>query len=138
VHTVGDVLEWLSEPPTKLVCVGDPVELDGLELRMKKRFGTRMHISKSLPHFLEFAAAGVTKGSGLQFLSERLGFTREQTIGFGDGENDVELIEWAGYGIAVGNAHERVKAVADWVCPPAADEGVALVLEAYLDSASLD
>ena len=40
---------------------------------MKERFGTRMHISKSLPQFLEFAAAGVTKGSGLEFLSERLG-----------------------------------------------------------------
>ena len=91
-----------------------------------------MHISKSLPHFLEFAAAGVTKGSGLEFLSARLGFTREQTIGFGDGENDVELIEWAGYGIAVENAHPRVKAVADWVCPSADEEGVAQVLEALL------
>ena len=134
VNTVGDVLEWLSEPPTKLVCVGDPLALEGLELRMKERFGARLHISKSLPHFLEFAAAGVTKGSGLQFLSERLGFTREQTISFGDGENDVELIEWAGYGVAVENAHPRVKALADWVCPSADDEGVALVLDAYLDS----
>ncbi len=133
---VGDVLEWVSEPPTKLVCVGDPVALDGLELLMKERFGTRMHISKSLPQFLEFAAAGVTKGSGLEFLSERLGFTRDETISFGDGENDVELIEWAGYGIAVENAHARVKALADWVCPPAADEGVALVVDAYLDSLS--
>jgi Cof subfamily protein (haloacid dehalogenase superfamily) len=136
VHTVGDVLEWVSEPPTKLVCVGDPVALDGLELLMKERFGTRMHISKSLPHFLEFAAAGVTKGSGLEFLSERLGFTRDETISFGDGENDVELIEWAGYGIAVENAHARVKALADWVCPPVIDEGVALVVDAYLDSLS--
>jgi hypothetical protein len=134
VHTVGDVLEWLAEPPTKLVCVGDPVELEGLEVKMKQRFGARMHISKSLPHFLEFAAAGVTKGSGLQFLSERLGFTRDETVSFGDGENDIELIEWAGYGIAVDNAHPRVKALADWVCPPAADEGVAQVVEAYLDS----
>ena len=49
----------------------------------------------------------------------------------------MELIEWAGYGIAVENAHPRVKAVADWVCPPAADEGVAQVLETYLDSTSL-
>ena len=48
---------------------------------------------------------------------------------------DVELVAWAGYGIAVENAHPRVKAVASWVCPPAADEGVAAVLEALLDSA---
>src|SRR4029453_5295384 len=47
VHAVGDLLEWLSEPPTKLVAVGDPVELDGLEKRMQARFAGRMYISKS-------------------------------------------------------------------------------------------
>ena len=95
IHEVGDLLEWLDEPPTKLVCVGDPAELDGVETRMKGHFGDRLYISKSLPYFLEFAAAGVTKGAGLDFLSAHMGFTREQTIAFGDGENDVELVEWA-------------------------------------------
>jgi hydroxymethylpyrimidine pyrophosphatase-like HAD family hydrolase len=76
----------------------------------------------------------VTKGAGLDFLAEHMGFSREQTVAFGDGENDVELVEWADYGIAVANAHERVKAVADWICPPAEEEGVAQVLDAYLDS----
>lgn len=133
-HVVGDDLAgWLTQPPTKLVCVGDPDALDALEPRMKERFGAREHISKSLPFFLEFAQAGVTKGSGLDVLAEHLGFTREQTVAFGDGENDVELVEWGGFGVAVGNAHERVKAVADWVCPPASEQGVAQVLEAYLD-----
>ena len=74
----------------------------------------------------------MTKGAGLDFLAEHMGFTREQTIAFGDGENDVELVEWAGYGIAVENAHDRVKAVADWVCAGAQDEGVAQVIEALI------
>jgi Cof subfamily protein (haloacid dehalogenase superfamily) len=134
-HVVGDLLDWLADPPTKLVVVGDPDRLDELEPRMKARFGEREHISKSLPYFLEFAQAGVTKGAGLDFLAEHMGFTREQTVAFGDGENDVELVEWGGYGIAVENAHPRVKAVADWVCPSASEQGVAQVLEAYLDSA---
>ena len=108
--------------------------VDGLEVRMKERFDGRLYISKSLPYFLEFAAPGVTKAAGLEFLAGRMGFTREQTIAFGDGENDVELVDWAGYGVAVENAHDRVKAVADWECPPAAEEGVAQVLEALLDS----
>lgn len=133
-HVVGPLLDWLDEPPTKLVAVGDPAALDALEPRMKERFGEREFVSKSLPHFLEFAARGVTKGSGLDFLAEHLGFTREQTIAFGDGENDIELVEWASYGVAVGNASDRIKALADWVCPPAEDEGVAQVLEALLDS----
>jgi hydroxymethylpyrimidine pyrophosphatase-like HAD family hydrolase len=101
---------------------------------MKARFDGRLYISKSLPFFLEFASPEVTKGSGLGFLAEHLGFTRERTVAFGDGENDVELLEWAGFGVAVANAHPRVLAVADWVCPSAAAEGVAQVVEALLDS----
>jgi Cof subfamily protein (haloacid dehalogenase superfamily) len=134
LHEVGDVKAWLAEAPTKIVCVGDPAALDELGARMRERFAGRLWVTKSLPKFLEFATAGVSKGFGLQFLSEHLGFSRERTIAFGDGENDVELLEWAGYAVAVGNAHERVKAAADWICPPAADEGVALVLDAILDS----
>jgi Predicted hydrolases of the HAD superfamily len=76
----------------------------------------------------------VTKAAGLDFLAERLGFSRERTVAFGDGENDIELVDWAGYGVAVENADERVKAVADFICPSVEEEGVAQVLEAYLDS----
>jgi Cof subfamily protein (haloacid dehalogenase superfamily) len=132
IHEVGSLLDWLHEPPTKLVCVGDPAELDAVEARLKGRFGDRLYISKSLPYFLEFAAAGVTKGAGLDFLADHMGFTPGQTIAFGDGENDVELVEWAAFGIAVENAHARVKAVADWVCPSAEEQGVAQVLDALL------
>src|SRR5262249_22242163 len=90
------------------------------------------YIAKSLPIFLEFANPGVTKGAGLAFLAARLGFTSAETIAFGDGENDVELLEWAGYAVAVANAHERVLAAADLVCPSVDEEGVAQVIEAML------
>jgi HAD superfamily hydrolase (TIGR01484 family) len=134
VHEVGDLLLWLEEPPTKLVAVGEPRRLDALEARMKACFGERAYISKSLPYFLEFASPEVTKASGLAFVGEHLGFAQHGTVAFGDGENDVELLEWAGYAVAVANAHERVLAVADFVCPPVDEEGVAQVLEAFLDS----
>ncbi len=134
VHEVGDLLEWLEEPPTKLVAVGEPRRLDDLERRMKANFGERAYISKSLPYFLEFASPEVTKASGLAFVASHLGLSQQQTVAFGDGENDVELLEWAAYGVAVANAHERVLAAADHVCPPVEEEGVAVVLEAFLDS----
>jgi Cof subfamily protein (haloacid dehalogenase superfamily) len=134
LHPVGNLLEWISEPPTKLVVIGDPEVLDDLEQRMLARFDGRLYISKSLPYFLEFASPEVTKATGLEFLSEHLGFTRERTVAFGDGENDIELVDWAGYGVAVENAHEQVKEVADLVCPSVDEEGVAQVIESYLDS----
>jgi Cof subfamily protein (haloacid dehalogenase superfamily) len=134
VHVVGDLLGWLPKAPTKLVTVADPVELDLLQEEMRVRFAGRLYISKSLPHFLEFASPNVTKAAGLSFLADRLGFARERTVGFGDGENDVELVEWVGYGVAVANAHPRVLDVADFVCPSVDEEGVAQVVEALLDS----
>jgi Cof subfamily protein (haloacid dehalogenase superfamily) len=134
VHPVGDLLAWLERPPTKLVVIEEPEVLDGLESRLKARFDGRLYISKSLPQFLELASPEVTKASGLDFLAPRVGFSRERTVAFGDGENDVELLQWAGYGVAVANAHDRVLAAANLVCPSVDEEGVAQVIEAFLDS----
>jgi Cof subfamily protein (haloacid dehalogenase superfamily) len=132
LHPVGDLLAWLQEPPTKLVVIDDPEVLDGLKQRMIDRFEGRLYISKSLPYFLEFASPDVTKAAGLGFVAEHVGFSQAETVAFGDGENDIELVEWAGYGVAVANAHELVKEVADFVCPSVDEEGVAQVLEAFL------
>ena len=134
VHPVGDLLDWLDEAPTKLVVIDDPDVLDGLKQRMLEQFDGRLYISKSLPYFLEFASPDVTKATGLEFLADHLGLARERIVAFGDGENDIELVEWAGYGVAVENADHLVKEVADFVCPSVDEEGVAQVLEAYLDS----
>jgi Cof subfamily protein (haloacid dehalogenase superfamily) len=134
LHPVGDLLSWLEEPPTKLVVIEDPQVLQDLKERMIARFDGRLYISTSLPYFLEFASPEVTKASGLAFVAEHLGFSREGTVALGDGENDLELVDWAGFGVAVANAHDLVKQRADFVCPAVNEEGVAQVLEAYLDS----
>jgi Cof subfamily protein (haloacid dehalogenase superfamily) len=134
IHAVGDLRIWLDRDPTKLVAVGDPAALDVLEAEVKPRFEGRLFISKSLPYFLEFAHPDVSKGSGLAFVADRLGFGAAETVGCGDGENDRELLDWAGFGVAVANAHEDVLERADLVIPSVQEEGVAALLEAYLDS----
>jgi Cof subfamily protein (haloacid dehalogenase superfamily) len=136
IHAVGDLREWLSADPTKLVAVGDPKALDGLEDVLKPRYRDRLFVSKSLPYFLEFAHPDVSKGAGLAFVAERLGFTAPETVAAGDGENDRELLDWAGFGVAVANAHDDILARADLVVPSVDEEGIALLLEAYLDSLS--
>jgi Cof subfamily protein (haloacid dehalogenase superfamily) len=134
IHDVGDLRAWLDHDPTKLVAVGDPEALDELERELKTRFAGRLFISKSLPYFLEFAHPDVTKGSGLEFVAARAGFGPEETVACGDGENDRELLDWAGFGVAVANAHDDVLARADLVVPSVREEGVAVLLESYLDS----
>jgi len=132
VTEVGDLRAWLEKPPTKLVSIGEPALMDVLRDRMKAHFDNRLFIAKSLPHFLEFASPAVTKGSGVGFVAAHLGFPAERTVSFGDGENDRELLQWAGFGVAVANADPRLREVADWVCPDVTEEGVAQVIEAYL------
>jgi len=134
MHVVGDLRDWLDTEPTKLVAVGEPSALDALEAVLKPRFEGKLFVSKSLPHFLEFAHPDVSKGSGLQFVADRLGFTPAETVACGDGENDRELLDWAGFGVAVGNAHEEILARADLVVPDVEHEGVARLLDAFVDS----
>jgi Cof subfamily protein (haloacid dehalogenase superfamily) len=134
IHDVGDLRAWLECDPTKLVAVGDPDALDALEAELKPRFEGRLFISKSLPYFLEFAHPDVSKGSGLDFVAARLGFRPEETVACGVVENDRELLDWAGFGVAVANAHEDVLERADLVVPSVHEEGIASLLESYLDS----
>ena len=136
VTPVGDLAQWLEQPPTKLVAVGEEARIAELADEFRGLFAERLFVSTSLPIFLELASPGVSKGSGMAFVAERLGFDAARTLAFGDGENDVELLEWAGYGIAVADAHPRLQAVADWTCPGPNELGVASVLEALLDSRS--
>ena len=134
VTPVGPLAEWLEEPPTKLVAVDDDARIAELAERFRGIFRERLFVTTSLPIFLELAHPDVSKGSGMQFVADRLGFAASDAVAFGDGENDVELLEWSGFGVAVADAHPRLKAVADWTCPGPSEMGVASVLEAYLDS----
>jgi Cof subfamily protein (haloacid dehalogenase superfamily) len=133
VTEVGDLLAWLDRPPTKLVAVGEPDALPALRLELRERLGDRAFLTTSLPYLLEVGNPDVSKGSGLTFVRERLGVAGEGVVAFGDGENDIELLEEAAFGLAVGEAHPRLRAAADAVCPGPEDEGVATVIEAYLD-----
>ncbi|MEO9173919.1 MAG: Cof-type HAD-IIB family hydrolase [Gaiellales bacterium] len=129
LHVVGDLAEWLDRPTTKLVTVGDPCWLDPLRDELQARFGHRAFVAKSLPIFLEFAAPEVSKSAAMHFLGGRLGFNAEQCVAFGDGENDRDLIAWAGLGVCVANASDRVRGEADWVVPGVTEDGVAQFLE---------
>jgi Cof subfamily protein (haloacid dehalogenase superfamily) len=134
VTAVGDLLAWLDRPPTKLVAVADPPVLADVRRDLQPRFDGRLFITTSLPHLLELGNPGVTKGSGLSFVVARLGLDLAGVVAFGDGENDVELLDVAGLGVAVEGGHPRLEGVADWSCAGPAEEGVAMFIEAVLDS----
>ncbi len=134
VEEVGDLVAWLVEDPTKLVAVADPEEIPALRAAVAERFADRVYLTTSLPHLLEMGNPAASKGSGMAFVADHLGISLERVVSFGDGENDLELIAAAGFGIAVEDANPLLLERADWVCPSAEVEGVATVIDAYLES----
>ena len=127
-HPVGDLRRWLSQPTTKIVVVGEPESLDGLQDGLRRSFDGRLFIAKSLPFFLEVAVPGVSKGAALRFVCHRLGIDPADAIAFGDGANDVELLAEAGLGVAVADADATLLEQADWVVPGVDEDGVAKFL----------
>ena len=86
-------------------------------------------ISSSLYNNLEINAEGATKGNALMWLASHLGISRERTMAFGDGENDVTMLKAAGIGIAMGNGLEIAKSAADQVTLTNDEDGVADAIE---------
>ena len=128
-RVVGPLDDWLTEPTTKIVVVGEPARLDVLETQLHDRFGQRLFIAKSLPHFLEVAEPEVSKGSGLRWVCRRLGIDPGRVISFGDGANDIELLQEAGLGVAVEDADPALLPHAAFTVPSVEEDGVAAFLE---------
>ncbi|MEI3168293.1 MAG: Cof-type HAD-IIB family hydrolase [Lachnospiraceae bacterium] len=92
-------------------------------------------VSSSLDNNLEINAQGATKGEAILRLAKHLGLSRKQTMGFGDGENDMTMIRMAGIGVAMGNAVEALKTEADYVTVTNDEDGVADAIEKLVLSA---
>lgn len=82
--------------------------------------------------FVELTPVGADKASGLARLCELLGIEADEVVAFGDNQNDLTMLAWAGRGIAMGNAASEIQAVADEVTETNVDHGVALVIEELL------
>lgn len=121
----------LSEPATKLLLRSDVLESKEMFDIIRPAIPVdQAHVTFSMSGgLLEIAAPGVTKALGVSLLAERLGIAQADVITFGDMPNDIEMLQWAGRGIAMGNARPEVQAVADYVTATNDEAGVADVLE---------
>jgi Cof subfamily protein (haloacid dehalogenase superfamily) len=126
---VGELLDWMDVPPTKIVIVSTAEQTDANVAHFRQVFGARLNVTKSYPLFTEIIHPDVSKGRALARLAERLGIAREEVVAIGDNLNDLDMIEYAGLGIAMGNGAPAVREAAGWVCPSEADDGVAVAIE---------
>ncbi|MCW3488620.1 Cof-type HAD-IIB family hydrolase [Dethiobacter alkaliphilus] len=132
VTAVGDLAEFLHTPPTKLTIINRDGWLDGIKDRILEQYGEELSITISRPHFLEITDRLATKGQALRFLAEKHNIPQAEVAAVGDSFNDLDMIIYAGMGVAVANAREEVKAVADIITSANTEHGVADFIYKYL------
>lgn len=121
----------VQQDPLKLLIIGAGPDLDALHPVIAERFGGRLQIMRSYTYFLEGLALGADKGAALAWVAERLGVRRDETMALGDSGNDIAMVAWAGLGVAMGNAIDEVKRVADYVAPSMDQDGAAEAIERF-------
>ena len=107
----------LVRPPTKFVVLSDPDDVSRLLPGMQEHWRDRLYVVRSQASYIEIADPRVSKSGALEWLCARLGVRRERTVACGDGHNDVDMLRWAGLGVAVAEAAPEVRAAADVVVP---------------------
>lgn len=129
---VEDVESLIAEPVTRVVIRSTDHSAEEFTAIVHDLglTGTNYFIGYSA--WLDLAPDGVSKASGLEFLCDRLGIAQSDVLAVGDGNNDLEMIEWAGRGVAMGHGPDRLKAVADAVTGSVEDDGLATELRRYL------
>lgn len=132
---VGDLRNVLDTPPTKILALSDDTELiDRLLSSLRQHYTpAELYFTKSVATFFEAANPLVNKGLAVRYLAEEmLGLQAANVMAIGDNFNDVEMLEYAGVGVAMGNAPVEVQAFANWVAPSVESHGAAAAIEQFL------
>jgi Cof subfamily protein (haloacid dehalogenase superfamily) len=129
---IDDVERLIADPVTRVVIRSTehtPAEFTAIvhDLGLE---GTNYFIGYSA--WLDLAPEGVSKASGLDVVCERLGIEPADVLAVGDGNNDLEMLQWAGRGVAMGQSPDALKDVADFVTGTVEDDGLATELATYL------
>ena len=130
---IGDLEEHLSKATAiiKGMFITPEKNHEKLRLRLLEKYGESLYIVQTTPIFLEILAEGVSKGSGLEYALSYLNIKKEETIAFGDEENDLPMFDIAGFSAAPANAKEKVRKAALFHIPPDEEDGVASFLEEH-------
>lgn len=131
LNPVGDLRKFLKEEPTKIVFIGDEELMDNLYKELTIKF-PQLYVTKSKRYYLEIMHPLATKGHAVKDLAAVLGIKREEVITIGDSFNDVDMLKFAGVGVAMGNAWDDVKKAADYVTDTHNHDGVAKAIKKFI------
>lgn len=131
-HRVDDLLAALPSDPIKYIAINpDETSANQLEGELRSLVSGRYQVMRSHAWFVEGLGAGVSKGDAASRLAAQLEVTRANVMAIGDSGNDAAMVEWAGLGVAMGNASPDVKALAGVIAPTVDQDGAAWAIERY-------
>lgn len=131
VNLVNDLSALLTQSPTKLLALSpDSGLIRALLDDLKQRYSNRnLYLTQSNPIYLEATSANVHKGDAIKYVTEKiLGLSAQQVMAIGDNFNDYTMIEYAQIGVAMGDAPEQLKAIANYTTDNVTNNGVAQII----------
>ena len=128
---VCEVGQICSQPITKLMLLGEPRIMLQLESLLLEEFGGKVTILHTDDELLQIMDNRVSKAVALSKIATHYGVKASQVMAIGDAPNDVGMLQYAGVAVAMANAHDVVKEVADWIAPSNDEHGVHVALQKY-------
>jgi len=125
---VGALMDFLREDPVKLLLIGNGTVLEAFRDAYLVGLDDPPHVVRSEETYLEILARGVSKGEALTAVCQSMGIPLSAVVAFGDSYNDMEMLERAGLGVAMGTSPPAVKARAGHVTAGTREDGVASAL----------
>ena len=132
LHVVSDAGAMLPYGVTKMLWIIPPEDGPRCQAGMEALLAGKVNCHTSCPHLMEFVDAGASKGLALEAVGKAYGIARSEMIAVGDGYNDVSMLEYAGLGVAMGNAPEEIKAMCQYTTLSNEEDGVARVVKRYV------
>lgn len=129
---LGEALFTGGEPPTKMLAMSTKEGILEIYDTFKAAFGSKLNMAISKPTFLEITDPAANKGRALAFLADRMRIKQEEIMALGDSGNDLDMINYAGWGVAMGNASAAIKAAARLETLSNDADGVAEAIEKYV------
>lgn len=128
---VDDLAAFADYPLNKILTAGDPDYLQQNYKAMMEPFKDNLSCMFTAPFYFEYTANGIDKAKALDTVLIPMGYKREEMIAFGDGHNDATMVKYAGIGVAMANAVDDLKEVADEVTRSNEEDGIAFTLSKY-------
>lgn len=132
ITKIDKLEEALKEPVVKFMIVGEPEKLNKAYEYMKTLFEGKLSVFFSEPYFLEVTPLGIEKATSLEKLLGRLNISDSQLMACGDGLNDISMLKYAGFSVAMENAYEETKRYADYISASNEENGVAQAIQKFI------